>query len=300
MTPPTRSLLAGLAALALGLATPARADVVTLADGRVLEGSVRHEGATVIIRHKLGEVRVDAGQVVKIVETEDPWDELERLRGELSRGTADERYRFAVFCREHGFDDEARRAFLDVLRVDSDHPGARAALGYVRDEGRWVTLEDHNRALGLVLDHGEWVTPEVKAKRAEDERQAALARQAAREAELAQARARREQERAEARQARREQALAYAREVARQEAIARIDASSPYTGNGVLASSWYGAGVYVGPGTYLRVITTPWGNGFAPPCPTVVTGHRRYRSSGSGVSGSYRDGHWSLSWRLGF
>lgn len=285
-------LLGGVCA-ALAAAPSARADVVTLADGRVLEGSVTTSGKTVIIRHRLGEVRVDRSQVVKVVETEDAWDTLERLRAELASGTADERYRFAVFCREERFDADAQRAFLSVLRVDTDHPGARAALGYLRHDGRWVTADDRSRALGLVQHDGEWMTPEARAARVEQARQLAEARRAEREAELARARERREAEREADRAARRERAELYAREVVREQARQRaLDSyERPY---GVL-----GAGSYtpLSWGRY-RVVSTPWGGGFySPPCPVVIRRGARY---GSQLGGSYTGGGWRLNWRLGF
>lgn len=293
MTRASRALTALLAGFFFATtAATARADVVTLADGRVLEGSISTSGTTVIIRHRLGEVRVDRSQVVKVEETEDAWDVLERLRGELASGTADERYRFAVFCREQRFDLEAQRAFLSVLRVDTDHPGARAALGYVRHEGRWVTVADRNRAAGLVEHEGEWMTPEVRAQRLEQARQAAEARRAAREAELARAREKREAERDAERAARRERAELYAREVVREQARQRaLDSyERPY-------SLVYGGGYPLGWGRY-RVVTPPWGGGFyAPPCPLVV---RRGTSFGAQVGGSYTGGSWRLSWRFGY
>lgn len=308
MTRTPRAISCLLAGLALASASAARADVVTLADGRVLEGSITTSGTTVTIRHRLGEVRVDRSQIVKVVETEDAWDALERLRAELALGTADERYRFAVFCRDSGFADEAQRAFLAVLRVDTDHPGARGALGYVRQDGRWITVEDRNRALGLVEHEGEWLTPDDKAKRLAEAREVADARRAERDAELARARAQRDAERDEERAARRERAELYAREVVRERARQRALDSyerpggiySGYRGNGLLSSGYYGyaGGIALPGGGRLRVVTTPSGYGlFSPPCTVVV---RRGYSAGVQGSGSYRGGNWGLNWRFGF
>lgn len=292
----SRTCWSVVALLAL-LAGPASADIVTLADGRVLEGSVTVSGTTVIIRHRLGEVRVDRSQIVKVEETDDVWDQLDRLRAELAQGTADERYRFAVFCRENGFADDARKAFLSVLRVDTDHPGARAALGYVKVDGRWVTVEDRNRALGLVQHEGEWMTPEARAARVEQTRQAAEARKAEREAEQARARARREAEREATAQARRERAELYAQELARERARQRaLDSyerpNGIYSGYNVL-NPWGGVRVFNG--------GWGWGGGFyRPPCPVVVPRGGAGWGVGSQVRGSYDGGRWQLNWRFGF
>lgn len=283
------ALLAGLA-----LTSGARADIVTLNDGRVLEGSVTVSGTSVVVRQRLGEVRVRMEQVLRIVETVDPWDDLERLRKELAAGTADERYRFAVFCRDNDFQDEARRAFLDVLRVDTDHPGARAALGFVRHDGRWITGEDRNRALGLVEHEGEWLTPDERARRVERARETAEARRAAKDAELADARAKRAAERAEERAARRERALAFDRALARAEAQER--ALDSYDDRR-LSSGIYVPGVF---GGRCRVITTPWAGMYRPPCPVPGRGSSYGSRIGSSVGGSYRSGKWSLNFRFGF
>jgi hypothetical protein len=101
-----------------------------------------------------------------------------------------------------------------VLKVDPDHAGARAALGYVLENGRWITEDDQMRARGMVKFQGRWMTPGdkvraeadladkiAKAKKAEEDkiaaqkakyqadREARLARIQAYEEELARARA---------------------------------------------------------------------------------------------------------------
>jgi hypothetical protein len=314
----------GLALVALFLsAGAASADVVRLRDGRTLEGIVSEEGATVVVRQRLGEVRVDRAQVQSIESTDDPADQLERLRKELAGGTADERYRYAVFARENGFEDEARHAFLSVLRVDAEHAGARAALGYVQHEGRWLTVDDRNRALGLVQVRGEWITPAEKAAREREAQAAADKRREEREAAVAREHDRREAERVAERDARRERIAAYelalAKARAQERAAAEAEASGPtyYTGpyypgsrNGVLGSS-YGYG-YGGIGLIGgRSIRTPYG--YAGPvilggdgCQTYPPGGYRgpaggYRGPGrTGLSGSYSDGPVQLRWRLGF
>jgi len=298
-------LAATLAAPAVGLA-----DVVHLKDGRALEGAVQAEGDALVIRQRLGEVRVRRADVVRIEETEDRWDRLERLEDELARGTAEERYRFAAWARDHDFPEEAREAFLSVLRVDANHPGARAALGYVLHEGRWVTVEDRNRARGLVEHRGEWLTPEERAEKVEAERQLAAARREerrrAREAEREERRAEREAER----EARRERIRAYelelararARERARREAdVPVLGASGPAIVNGVYVPGAYspnrvlggryvvpGCGVYRGAG--LRGRRGYRGDG---------TYSGSYRSWGASGSGSYDGGSWGVRFRWG-
>lgn len=310
------------ALLTLALAGQARADVITLRDGRTVEGAIVERGSThLVVRHKLGEVAVERAQIVKVVEQDDPWDQLQRLRHELGNGTADERYRVAALARELGLDDEAKRAFLNVLRVDPDHPGARAALGHVRHEGRWLTAEDAARAKGLVQWKGDWVTPEERTRREEQARAEADARKKEREAAQVARAERREAEREADRKARRERIAAYERELAVARARAQAE-SAYYPANGILST--YG-GYYGYPfGGPIRVVSSPWGSGWCRPPRSIVTyqprgiyrtsgGIRRsggftggtwtsrgYRNPGVQLGGSYNGGNWGLRFRFGF
>ncbi|MEZ6187220.1 MAG: hypothetical protein R3F62_19685 [Planctomycetota bacterium] len=292
----------------LALAAPfASADVVHLKDGRSLEGVVERTADAVIVKHKLGEVTIPLSDVVRVEATADAKDELERLRDSLAKGTADERYRFAVYAREHGFEDEALRAFYDVLRVDTNHPGARAALGYVQHEGQWVTLEDKYRSQGLVPYRGEWVSPEEKNERIVAAREARLETERLKAETKRLEREERRAEREAEREARRERlALAKAEAQAAQleYAKARAEAEAEAIRNGVLNGYYVPGYSYPLYGRY-RVL----GNGFLYPssgyyCPQrpVLYGSG-YRSSfglGSSLRGFYNGGNWGLRWSVGF
>ncbi|MCA8920276.1 MAG: hypothetical protein KDD82_00625 [Planctomycetes bacterium] len=297
--------------LALVLAAPlASADIVHTRDGRQLEGVVETQGDVVVVMHKLGLMRIPLADVERIEETPDAHDELERQRAELAKGTADERYRFAVFARDNGFDDEALRAFYDVLRVDTNHPGARAALGYVQHEGQWVTLEDKFRSEGLVPYRGEWIEPAERAKRIEAAR---AEREAKAEAKAEARRLAREErrERLEAEREERRERLALAKEEARlaqlEYAKARAQAEAEAVRNGVLNGYYVPGYSYPLYGRY-RVL----GNGFlypqsglyCPQSPVQYGGFRSYQRSGFGLGtrlgGYYNGGNWGLRWGVGF
>ncbi|MGE0712479.1 MAG: hypothetical protein AB7N76_01370 [Planctomycetota bacterium] len=291
---------------AVAIVGAARADVVHLKDGRTIEGSVTREGDTLIVRHKLGSAHVLAADVERIEETSDRWDELERLRRQLQNGTADERYRFAVWAREHGFPADAKRAFLSVLRLDVDHPGARAALGYVQHDGRWITRDDEKRLRGLVEDKGEWVKPEEKAKREAERKAKAQAAREARlkakeEAKLARVKEL-EREREERREAARERELQLARDRAWERAAASIPSGSTTGGSG-----WYGYST-------RSALFYPYGRGgtcngyrayvqprYPAGTPYPYSGNGvYYRRSGVGLNGQYNGGNWNLRWRIGY
>jgi hypothetical protein len=218
-----RARIAPLLVALLAVSAPAFADTVVLRDGRRLQGRTESVGDEIVIRQKHGEVRVAKADIVRIEHEDDVYSQLDRKQHDLGNGTADERYTLGVWCRDNHLDTESRAAFLSVLKLDPDHSGARAALGYVREDNRWITEDDQMRARGLVKLDNRWVTPAEKvraeaeaadkkvkareaAKKAEEdkeakrrakldaEREARLARIQAYEEELARARARRRAE----------------------------------------------------------------------------------------------------------
>jgi len=295
--------------LALIVAPFASADIVHTRDGRKLEGVVEEHGDRVIVKHRLGQVQIPRSSVERIEETPDAKDELERKRLELAKGTADERYRFAVFARDEGFDEEALRAFYDVLRVDTNHPGARAALGYVQQDGQWVTLEDKYRSEGLVPYLGEWITPAERGERIAEAKAEREAREAAAKEAKRLARTERRERREAEREARRER-LALAKEEARLARVeyekARAEAEAEAVRNGVLNGYYVPGYSYPLYGRY-RVL----GNGFLYPqsglyCPQQgpVRYGRSYRRTSFGLGtrlrGFYNGGNWGVRWGVGF
>lgn len=290
-------LLAGLL-----ISSPASADVVHLRDGRTLEGSVIRAGDTLIVRRKLGSSHVHLSDVARIEETTDRWDEIERLRGQLANGTADERYRFGVWCRDHDFKEEGQRAFLSVLRLDLDHAGARAALGYVLHEGQWLTQADKNRLAGLVEFEGAWMEPAEKQKRVDAKkaeiRQARTARRQAVKAEKVARRERKEAERSAQREARRDRAQA----MARAQAWQRVT-STRWTNWGGGGGVWGGRVLY--PYGYGGTCTTgyrPYGTylGRSRVGGSQTQRGYSYRRNSVQLNGNYSNGNTNLRWRVGY
>src|SRR5581483_1205326 len=156
--------LAASLVLLLALGSVARADIVHLTDGRKVQGRTSVEGDELVVEQKFGQVRFPRSLVLKIEKEDDVYAQLERKQRELGRGTAEERYALGVWCREKGLDAEARVAFLSVLKLDPDHAGARGALGFVKEDGRWIAEDDLMRSRGLVRVDGKWITPAEKVQ----------------------------------------------------------------------------------------------------------------------------------------
>lgn len=73
------------------------------------------------------------------------------------------RYELALWARKSGLDAEARKEFEAVIAADSDHAGARNALGYEFAGGKWYDRKSALEAKGLVQRDGAWMLPEEAA-----------------------------------------------------------------------------------------------------------------------------------------
>ncbi len=104
-------------------------------------------------------------------EREELLGELGSRRGKVAAGDTEGLYRVGRWADGVGLRREASRIFKDVLKLDEDHKGARAALGYVRHGGDWVKESDLDKirakeelarykALGWVKYKGDWMPKE--------------------------------------------------------------------------------------------------------------------------------------------
>jgi hypothetical protein len=69
-------------------------------------------------------------------------------------------YLVGVRAQEKSLEKEARDAFTRALAADTDHAGARHALGHVRHDGRWLTRDEAMHEKGMVRRDGRWVLQE--------------------------------------------------------------------------------------------------------------------------------------------
>lgn len=174
----------------------ASADQVHLTNGETLDGVARRVGDEVVITLDIGEVRLPANDVASIDRTPSALAELERRYVALDPNDTKGLYRLGLLAEKARLTSRARAIFRRVLEVDTNHKGARAALGYRRVGDRWLTEEEELTAKGFVHREGVWVSREVAgemdraqaAQRAERRDAEASARIAKLEKEVAAAR----------------------------------------------------------------------------------------------------------------
>lgn len=175
----TRALRRGVVLAAAGsllLSSTARGDVVTLVDGKTLEGKVIEQtDAEVVVETTFDGVKRVPKAEVKAVDTS-----VAPLRVQLKTRRDDagndpaRLWEVHDFAKRAGFKDELKEILGQILRQKPEDARARKALGHVKVDGKWMTpeaaaaleqqkKEDALRAQGLVPFGDKWVTPADKA-----------------------------------------------------------------------------------------------------------------------------------------
>jgi hypothetical protein len=136
-----------------------RADEVLLKGGAKFSGRIESQTDTMItINIGDGVVGVPMARVDKVVRGHSPLDEYEARAKALTDQDAEGWRALGRWANSQGLQAQAREAARKVLVVLPDDPEARGALGYVKQDGRWMTEEESYKARGYVQVGGEWMT----------------------------------------------------------------------------------------------------------------------------------------------
>lgn len=169
--------LAILAAALLSRAGTAYADTIKLEGGGTVHGQILEDKST---KDKLvvkvdaggGEVTIERAKIQAITQGKRPADEYEEIREQYAE-TAEDQFKLAVWCEQHKLWRQRREHLQKVIELDPDHSQAREKLGYVKQDGKWLTGQELKEAKGLVRFGGRYVTPQEKdileQKKREDE-----------------------------------------------------------------------------------------------------------------------------------
>lgn len=148
---------------------PALADEILLESGGKLVGKARREGADVIVTMPSGEARLKASEVRSITPGRTVFDDLADKLGDLDAKDAAAHVALGDWCRGKGLSGDARKLWRKAVEIDPDHDEARARLGYIRYEDRWLTPDEYRKARGFVKVGDEWVSGD-EARRRDAER----------------------------------------------------------------------------------------------------------------------------------
>jgi hypothetical protein len=177
-----------VAAVLLLVPSLLRADEVFLKGGAKFSGRIESQTDTMItIDIGDGVVGVPMARVDKVVKGRSPLDEYDERAKALGAQDADGWRTLGRWASHSGLSAQAREAYQKVLLLAPEDPEARGALGYVQQDGRWMTEEESYKARGYVKVGGEWMT-RSEAQMAQASADAEQARQEAdRRANLAEA-----------------------------------------------------------------------------------------------------------------
>lgn len=156
------------------LLTPALfGDILILKRGGKMEGQVTFKDGKYTLRTGSGmEARFLASEVEKVIKKAFSFpekksqrefrQEVERKRKALAAWDFRSRAALAGKCQKKGLKDLAEELYREVLAIQSDHYGARAALGYVRFKGEWMKREDFLKKIRYGSHKGKWIPQEEK------------------------------------------------------------------------------------------------------------------------------------------
>ena len=191
--------------LLLACSSAALADEILLRNGHKITGIEREEKDRIVIETGYGTVAFPRDQVVSVTKGETALHAWPIRYAEIEKSKdAKDFTKLAAWATENGMPRYVNGLMKRALELDPDNAEARANLGYVRHQGRWLTVAELRKEQGLVRDAGRWVLPlekeleerrrlEAESRRIDQEterKREERRRRRARETEQAQARIR--------------------------------------------------------------------------------------------------------------
>ena len=172
----TRSvpLLLVLLAAMLCLALPARADVLELKDGRLIEGLVVKEGDSYHVQSRFGATVIPVAKVKAHTQAKSVDEQIQAHLASLAPEDAENRALLARWLGSIGRDVESRELAEAVLEMDPESAVAHEVLGHIRHQGVWRTPDEAKRAEGLEKHGDKWYTREEWANQSKSVREKAL------------------------------------------------------------------------------------------------------------------------------
>ena len=149
---------------AAGSSSTVWADVFVLRNGGRLEGELRNADESprrqYIVATAAGAVvTLDAEQVEQRLGARPVEQEYEKA-ALAAPDTAEGQWKMAVWCTEHGLPTQRKTHLERAIELDPECKEARAALGYIKEDGKWITRTEMLQSRGLVQHKGKWLMPQ--------------------------------------------------------------------------------------------------------------------------------------------
>ncbi|MEK7466811.1 MAG: hypothetical protein AAB074_05285 [Planctomycetota bacterium] len=151
-----------LAALVLA-AGRARADLITLKDGRVIEGDViSDDGNVVKVKLRMGAITLEKDKIASIEEKLTPEQEYAERMKDLDEKDAKSQFELAEWLESVKLEKDAIRHFIAAATLDPDFKAASDELAS-RDwhlvAGEWQDPDTYYQGRGWVRFEGRWTHP---------------------------------------------------------------------------------------------------------------------------------------------
>jgi hypothetical protein len=143
-----------------------RADVVELRGGGQVEGTVTRTTqekapyAVVQVDPKL-RIAIPESQIARVAASADLEEYSKQAKA--TPDDADAQYELARWCKGKTLPAQYRHHLQRAIAIDPDHAKARAALGFVDHEGKWIRYSQLQKERGLISVAGRYRLPEEVA-----------------------------------------------------------------------------------------------------------------------------------------
>lgn len=141
------------------LASTALSDEVELKSGRVVTGKVIDLGDSIRLVKSGASIVYPKFMIRNIVYKKTVEEIYADQAKEIKKGDVAAHLKLAKWCLDRKLSKEAAKEYAKVIAVDPEHEAARKALKHRKHQGKWLTLEEYNKAIGLVKHKGRWMNP---------------------------------------------------------------------------------------------------------------------------------------------
>ncbi len=151
-------------ALLLTLSAIAAADIIYLNTGGIIKGEIVDEDDDqVIVKTKYGEVPVNKDDI-DFIERGTVSEIFQQRLKKVNKRDSDAIVELGGWAQSVGLKKEAEQMFRMAIEIEPNHYFARMELGHRRHKGKWLAVDEYNKAIGLVKYEGQWVTKEDAQK----------------------------------------------------------------------------------------------------------------------------------------
>lgn len=165
----------------------AKADVLELVDGRLVEGVVVQQDDVYLVHSRFGIKEIPAAEVKVRRKAESIDAQVRAHLASLDPDDMENRALLARWLRDLGRTEEGTAMAETVLEKDPENAVAHEVLGHIRHQGVWQTPDEAKRSQGLEKHGDAWYTPaewaglegDARTKALDAEKEAWKARMAA-------------------------------------------------------------------------------------------------------------------------